>query len=227
MLLSRLVGLSKYHRISPVLGLETKDLKECLESVDCLNLISHKILNHGSREYREFCAFSKWLRHEIDLQAAEPLSAAEDELMAASDTIDYPLTLTYVQGGMTRSALRDFIRPTTSETEQEPATISPAADGSFYESYKRLLRQQEEQKQQKQKSEERLVLPKLGDLVTRLGDQCDKVFGRVAETQRRGILHRSPLGLPPDCDEDVTDMLMGFMVFTFKELVFLCVLLTV
>ena len=200
-ILSRLIGLSKYHRLSPVLGLETKNLKECQETVDCLNLLSHKLLIHCRREYREFCAFSKWLRHEVDLQAADPLSATAEEEMERSDTIDYAQTLNYVQGAMTRSALLDFIKPTTSGSEKEQAEISQGRDGLFYESYKKLLKQQEQKK-----PGEVTNLPALQDLIIRLKTQSDKVFEKIAETQRRGILHRTPLGLTPDCDENVTEM---------------------
>lgn len=200
-ILSRLIGLSKYHRLSPLLGLETKDLTECQETVDCLNLLSHKLLIHCRREYREFCAFSKWLRHEVDLQTADPLSATAEEEMEKSDTIDYTQTLSYVQGAMTRSALLDFIKPPSSRSEQEQANIAQERDGLFYESYKKLLQQQEQKK-----SGGVINIPTLQDLIARLRTQCDKVFEKIAETQRRGILHRSPLSLDPDCDENVTDM---------------------
>lgn len=200
-ILSRLIGLSKYHRLSPVLGLETKDLKECQETVDCLNLLSHKLLIHCRREYREFCAFSKWLRHEVDLQTADPLSATAEEVMERSDTIDYAQTLSYVQGAMTRSALLDFIKPTAPRSEDGQVDISRGRDGLFYESYKKLLRQLEQKK-----PGEVVNLPALQGLIIRLKTQSDKVCEHIAETQRRGILHRSPLSLSPDCDENVTDI---------------------
>ncbi|KAL1953234.1 hypothetical protein VTO42DRAFT_3376 [Malbranchea cinnamomea] len=200
-ILSRLIGLSKYHRLSPVLGLETKHLKECQETVDCLNLMAHKLLIHCRRESREFGAFSKWLRHEVDLQTADPLSNTAEEEMEKSDTIDYVQTMNYVRGAMTRSALLSFIRPAQPDSEQGQASLSNERDGSFYESFKNTLRQQDQNK-----SDEHTNLPTLRDLITRLKTQCDKVFKQIAETQKRGVLHRSPLRLSSDCDEHVTDM---------------------
>lgn len=51
-------------------------------------------------------------------------------------------------------------------------------------------------------------VPKLNDLTKRLGLQFEKVFGQIAITQRRGILHRSPLALHPDADQEVIDIIM-------------------
>ena len=207
-LLSRLVGLSKFHKLNPVLGLETKDLKECLDTIDCLNLLSHKVLIHSGRETREFAAFAKWLRHEIDLQSADPLSATADELIEKSDTLDYGQILSYIQGAMTRSSMQDFIQPPPEGLD--PERWAPAGqDSSFYETYKKLLQQQD---QQNPKDRPSPSLPMLSDLTARLGSQCGKVFRRIAQTQRRGILHRSPLVLSSDCGANIVDMTMNFSV---------------
>jgi anaphase-promoting complex subunit 4 len=180
--------------------LETKELKECLEVVDCLNLLGHKVLIHSGREVQEFFAFSKWLRHEIDLHAADPLSATAEEEMEKGDEIDYMPTLSYIQGAITNSALHSFIKPSPSAQLSEPDELS-TKEGSFYESYKTLLRQQEQQK-----PGEAPIIPTLGDLISRLSTRCDRVFKRIADTQKRGILHRSPLSLSPDCDETAVDI---------------------
>ncbi|OJD22627.1 hypothetical protein ACJ73_06023 [Blastomyces percursus] len=205
-LLSRLIGLSKFHKLSPILGLETTDLENCQDTVDCLNLLSHKVLIHSSRELREFAAFAKWLKHEVDLQAADPLSATYEELTESSDSLDHGQILRYIQGAMTRSALQDFIHPVPAQSP--PNRWEPAGlDSSFYETYKKLLQQQDK------KGSDQIDMPLLGDLTSRLGLQSEKVFKRIAETQRRGILHRSPLSLGPDCDAGVVDMTMNFGPF--------------
>ncbi|EEH15946.1 hypothetical protein PABG_06033 [Paracoccidioides brasiliensis Pb03] len=206
-LLSRLLGLSKFHKLSPILGLETTDLEKCQETIDCLNLLSHKLLIHSSRELLEFAAFSKWLRHEVDLQAADPLSSTYEELTESSDSLDHAQTLSYIQGAMTRSALQDFIQPAPAQSQPD-RWETVGRDSSFYETYKKLLRQQDQKKWT-----DRIDIPLLGDLTSRLGLQCEKVFKQMAETQRRGILHRSPLSLDPDCSADVIDMAMNFSPF--------------
>ncbi|OAX78547.1 hypothetical protein ACJ72_07142, partial [Emergomyces africanus] len=206
-LLSRLIGLSKFHKLSPILGLETTDLERCQDTVDCLNLLSHKVLIHSSRELREFAAFAKWLRHEVGLQAADPLSSTYEELTEGSDSLDHGQALGYIQGAMTRSALQDFIQPVPSQSS--PDRWEPTGqDSSFYETYKKLLRQQDQKKRT-----DNIDMPLLGDLTSRLGLQSEKVFKQIAETQRRGILHRSPLTLGPDCNVAVVDMTMNFGPF--------------
>jgi anaphase-promoting complex subunit 4 len=42
-LISRLVGLSKFHKLSDVLGLDTPKLKGIVETLDCLQLLAHRI----------------------------------------------------------------------------------------------------------------------------------------------------------------------------------------
>ncbi|KAJ9314359.1 hypothetical protein DTO271D3_5336 [Paecilomyces variotii] len=211
-LLSRLTGLSKFQKLSGVLGLETKDLNAIVETVDCLYLLSHKILLYTNEELEQFLAFSKWLRHEIDIQSAEPMSQTLEELLEKSDMIDHQRTLKYIRGAMTKSALQDFIQPAPGlGIRPAPSTAGRWApsdqSGSFYEEYKKLLAQQSKQHRESQ-SDGRLELPKLHDLTSRLGLQCDKVFAQIALTQRRGILHRSPLALHSDCDETVIDITM-------------------
>ncbi|KAG5288861.1 anaphase-promoting complex component Cut20/Apc4 [Histoplasma capsulatum G186AR] len=203
-LLSRLIGLSKFHKLSPILGLETADLEKCQDTIDCLGLLSHKVLIHSSRELHEFTAFSKWLRHEVDLQTADPLSATYEELTESRDSLDHGQVLSYIQGAMARSVLQDFIQPVP--TQSPPDRWKPSGqDSSFYETYKKLLKQQDQKKRANQ-----IDMPLLGDLTARLGLQSEKVFKQIAETQRRGILHRSPLALGPDCDAKVVDMTMNF-----------------
>lgn len=211
-LLSRLVGLAKFHKLNHILGLEARPLKNIMETVDCLNLLSHKILIHSGREVREFAAFSRWLRHEIDLQGADPLSATMDELIEKSDTIDYSQSLSYIQGAMTRSALEDYIQTPPKHASPPPSSSRwdiSQADSSFYDTYKRLLQLHD---QEKVKATNKVTLPPFIDLTSRLGSQCEKVFAQIAETQRRGILHRSPLALDADCDSDAMDMTMDLEV---------------
>ncbi|KAL1963582.1 hypothetical protein VTN77DRAFT_8027 [Rasamsonia byssochlamydoides] len=217
-LLSRLIGISKFHKLSHILGLETRDLQEIVDTVDCLHLLAHNILTHCSRELRDFLAFSKWLRHEIDMQTAEPMSQSLEELMEKSDMIDHGPTLDYIQGALTKSALRNFIHappgmpgmaavkpPSSASNKWAPS----ANDGPFYETYRKMLAQQE-QREAGHGDSSQPELPKLNDLIGRLGLQCDKVFGQIALTQRRGILHRCPLVLHSDCDRNALDMTMCY-----------------
>ncbi|OJJ87767.1 putative anaphase-promoting complex component Cut20/Apc4 [Aspergillus glaucus CBS 516.65] len=214
-LLSRLIGLSKFSKLSDILGLETSDLNAIVETLDCLHLLSHHILINTNEELSQFISFSKWLRHEIDIQSAEPMSQTLEELMERTDIMEYPQTLKYIQGPLAKSSLRRFIQqlpmmgvprppPPPSSTADKWA---PTGHGrSFYEMFKVLLQQQQQQSLDGGEVE----VPKLNDLTKRLGLQFEKVFGQIALTQRRGILHRSPLVLHGDCDGEVVDMAMRY-----------------
>lgn len=211
-LLSRLVGLSKFHKLSEVLGLETTDLNAIVETLDCLHLLGHHILINANEELTQFNAFSRWLRHEIDMQSAEPMSQTLEELMEKTDMVEYPQTLKYIRGALTKSALRNFIRqlpmmgvprpPVPPDASQKWAQVGQGR--SFYDTFKSLLGQQSHASSEA----DAVAPPKMNDLTKLLGLQFDKVFGQIALTQRRGILHRSPLTLHPDCDRDVIDVTM-------------------
>ncbi|KAL4893762.1 anaphase-promoting complex, cyclosome, subunit 4-domain-containing protein [Aspergillus ambiguus] len=211
-LLSRLIGLSKFHKLSDVLGLETSDLNAIVETLDCLHLLAHQILIHTNEELCQFGSFSRWLRHEIDLQSAEPMSQTLEELMEKTDLVEYPQTLKYIRGALTQSTLRNFIQqlPMMGQPRPPPASSDKWAptghDRSFYDTFKKLLEHQVQGAGDEHPGE----TPKLNDLTRRLGLQFEKVFGQIALTQRRGILHRSPLTLHADCDQDVVDVTMRY-----------------
>lgn len=213
-LLSRLIGLSKFSKLSDVLGLETSDLNAIVETLDCLHLLSHHILINTNEELSQFISFSKWLRHEIDIQSAEPMSQTLEELMERTDIMEYPKTLKYIQGPLAKSALRRFIQqlpmlgvPRPPPPASTAGKWAPTGHGrSFYEMFKGLSQQQQQQSLDGGEVE----VPKLNDLTKRLGLQFEKVFGQIALTQRRGILHRSPLMLHGDCDGEVIDMTMRY-----------------
>lgn len=213
-LLSRLIGLSKFHKLSEVLGLETRDLKAITETLDCLHLLAHHILIHTSEELSQFMAFSKWLRHEIDMQAAEPMSQTLEELMEKTDMVDHPQTLKYIRGALTKSNLRDYIQQLPMMGVGQPPSAADSdrwaptgQDRSFYDTFKKLL-DRRARPQSGGDDSGQVKHPKLNDLTRRLGLQFEKVFGGIALTQRRGILHRTALPLHPDCDAEVADVTM-------------------
>jgi anaphase-promoting complex subunit 4 len=147
-----LIGISKFHKLNHILGLETRDLQEIVDTLDCLHLLSHKILIHSGRELSQFVAFSAWLRHEIDIQTAEPMSQTLDELMEKSGLIDHEQTLEFITGPLTRSSLGAFIQvaptfpgmPTAKSLFVFSEAWTPAGpDGCFFETYRKMLKQHE------------------------------------------------------------------------------------
>ncbi|PIG89867.1 anaphase-promoting complex component Cut20/Apc4 [Aspergillus arachidicola] len=146
------------------------------------------------------------------MQSAEPMSQTLEELQEKTDMVEYPQTLKYIRGALTKSKLRNFIQqlPLIGFARPAPSTSDKWAptehDGSFYDTFKKLL----EQSNQASDADAPAELPKMNDLTKRLGLQFEKVFGQIALTQRRGILHRSPLALHPDCDKDIVDLVMRY-----------------
>ncbi|GAB1199169.1 hypothetical protein APSETT444_008515 [Aspergillus pseudonomiae] len=146
------------------------------------------------------------------MQSAEPMSQTLEELQEKTDMVEYPQTLKYIKGALTKSKLRNFIQqlPLIGFARPAPSTSDKWAptehDGSFYDTFKKLL----EQSNQTSDTDTPAELPKMNDLTKRLGLQFEKVFGQIALTQRRGILHRSPLALHPDCDKDIVDLAMRY-----------------
>lgn len=216
-LLSRLVGLSKFHKLSDVLGLDTPKLKAIVETLDCLHLLAHNVLKYANEELGQFNAFSKWLRHEIAILNSEPLSQTLEENLEKRDVFDVPPTVKYITGALRKSVLRNFIRQLPMLGVPQPPTpvtdkwLPDGHDQSFYDTFKSLL-QQQRQVQTEGGDSTTVDAPRLNDLTKRLGVQFDKVFADIALTQRRGILHRSPLTLHADCDEGVSDLRICYEV---------------
>ncbi|KAJ5351703.1 Anaphase-promoting complex subunit 4 [Penicillium brevicompactum] len=214
-LLSRLVGLSKFPKLSDILGLDTTKLNAIVETLDCLHLLSHRILSHANEELNQFNAFARWLRHEIHILNSEPLSQTLEELQEKRDLFDVPPTVKYITGALTKSALRNFIRQLPM-IGVVPPPAPPAGqwlpdghDRSFYDTFKSLLQQQRFARE-KGGDGTSVQSPKLNDLTKRLEIQFEKVFEEIALTQRRGILHRSPITLHADCDQQVIDLTVSY-----------------
>ncbi|KAJ5259423.1 hypothetical protein N7478_012404 [Penicillium angulare] len=210
-LLSRLVGLSKFAKLSDVLGLDTLKLNAIVETLDCLHLLAHCIMNHANEELEQFNAFSRWIKHEILILSAEPLSQTEEELLEKRDLFDVPPTVKYITGALRKSILRSFIRqipmmglPSVPQYSSDQ-WLPDGHDRSFYDNFRSILQQQRQVKADGRDSVN-VDAPRLNDLTKRLGIQFDKVFAEIALTQRRGILHRSPLTLHTDCDQSVLDV---------------------
>lgn len=205
------MGLSKFNKLSDVLGLDTIKLNGIVETLDCLHLLAHRILGHANEELAQFSAFSRWLQHEITILNSEPLSQTLEENLEKRELFEVPPTVKYITGALQKSELRNFIRqlpilglPIT-PTPITDRWLPDGHDRSFYDEFKSLLRQQR-QAQNEGRDGTSVDTPKLNDLTRRLGIQFEKVFAEIALTQRRGILHRSPLTLHSDCDSEVLDL---------------------
>jgi anaphase-promoting complex subunit 4 len=96
-----------------------------------MRLLAHHLLLYCSEETQQFAVFSKWLRHEIDVQAAEtPLNPAEE--VEQDLNLDFSLLLAYIQGALETSKLDLLVK-----LEQDTLVI--AATSSVYYEVKKAL----------------------------------------------------------------------------------------
>ena len=184
-IVSRLRGLSKFQVSNDTLGLSTRDLDSILDTVNCLQFMAHCILIAAGSELSQFQAFSGWLRQEIDIQAtnAVPLENIEKDT-----NIDYSSTLKYIQGPMMHSQLVNLFD--LKEQGDNSLRWDLAEEGrSLFELYK-----SERQGVTKEESIH-MRLPGLSALIEHVKMQCESVFDRIAETQRRNIRFGSPISI--------------------------------
>ena len=182
-LVSRLRGLAKFQVSNVTLGLSTQDLDNVLDTVSCLQLAAHKVLSAVISELRQFQAFSEWFRQEIDTQASD---ANSSETTEKDINIDHANTLAYIQGPMMQSQLIDLLDLRDEEDSRSQRNL--AAEGRpLFDLYKK------EYKLISSAQSSARHLPGLDALVEHLKSQCEIIFRRIAETQRRNVRFGAPI----------------------------------
>ncbi|KAL8831838.1 MAG: hypothetical protein Q9191_000627 [Dirinaria sp. TL-2023a] len=179
-LVSRLRGLSKFQNSKASFGLSTQELDNVLDTVSCLQLLTHHVLITASSELSQFSAFSAWLRQEIETQSTDTSASTAQEMNERDPHIDHASTLEYIQGAMKQSRLVDLFN--LAETADGQPQWDIAAEGrSLYDLYKRELRRPSKPNFPEKQ------LPGLDALLAHLDMQCSAVFHGIAETQTRNI----------------------------------------
>ena len=184
-LISRLRGLSRFQESTSSYGLDTVELDHVLDTLSCLQLLGHSILIKGGAEAREFAAFSKWMRLEIEMQAVEPGSQSAEDTASKYAALDYAAIFQYIQGALLDSGLYELLN-VSSSADERPMWETPPETSTMYEIYKKALRSNRDSRAEKR-------LPGLSALVSRLERQCKMVFCRIAETQKRKVRFGSPI----------------------------------
>ena len=96
-LASHLRGLSRYHDSKERFNLQPFHLTDILEALQSMRLIVHESLNIAIEDRRQFLAFSKWLRFQIELHTSET-NADSEESIEQQASFDYGQILSYIQG---------------------------------------------------------------------------------------------------------------------------------
>lgn len=191
-LLSRLRGLSRFQSSDILLGLSTLELDRMLDSTNCLQLLSYRLLKCVISELKQFGAFSTWLRHEIEKQAADPTSATAQEIAEKDLSFNHADILAYIQGAMMQSHMLTYSgRPVDEESQRD----LDAEGRALFELYKREL--DDESRGIRSKKQ----LPGLSGVLRHLQSQSNSAFNRISETQRRNV----QFGLPIYLNTEISD----------------------
>ena len=183
-LVSRLRGVSRFQVSNATLGLSTQDLNNVLDTVGCLQLLAHHLLITTNAELHQFHAFSSWLHYEIDAQSSDTNISDGPE---KDPNIDHMRTLEYIQGAMTHSRLKSFLRPKAEDNLSTQWDLN-AEGRSLFDLYKREINQKSRKDPSKQ-------LPGLDALLGHLDSLCSIVFNQIGETQRRNVRFAPPISL--------------------------------
>ncbi|KAL9031876.1 MAG: hypothetical protein Q9196_000131 [Gyalolechia fulgens] len=213
-LLSRLRGLSRFQSSDDLLGLSTLELDNMLDSTNCLQLISYRLLKCVSSESKQFGAFSMWLRHEIEKQATDPASATAQEIAEKDLSFDYAGILAYIQGAMMQSQMLIY---SSSPADGQPQWDLDAEGRPLFVLYKRVL--SDESKSIRPEKQ----LPGLKSLLRHLQAQSSSAFDRISEAQRRNVQFGEHISLGTGASS-CKDMRMVVEVLTLIRAVFIRVL---
>ncbi|GAB7343447.1 hypothetical protein MBLNU457_1471t1 [Dothideomycetes sp. NU457] len=114
---SALRGLALYYEGTTKFDVEAQFFTKVIDTVGCLQLLVHEALQVLGDEERQFRAFSRWLRAQVDLSATEPGSQSAQELSEREAmTADIPRVLSYLEGPLIQSRLEPFVKASGAES---------------------------------------------------------------------------------------------------------------
>jgi anaphase-promoting complex subunit 4 len=172
-ILSSLQGLIEFHQHDSGFNIPNSDFELAMDVIRCLRLLAHVALTYAGEEHRQFEQFSKWLRHEIDVQVTDPNSASAQETRERDVGLDYGLLLTYIEGPLENSKLTAFI-PST------PEFRDLAGNGPRYNVVKKALDAFRDDKE----IDANLLI--LDSHFQELQSHCNSLVGRITNWLRSG-----------------------------------------
>ncbi|KAK4983275.1 hypothetical protein LTR50_007326 [Elasticomyces elasticus] len=108
---SRLRGLALFHDANESFSVEASVFDDILEVIDGIRFLAYQVLIVAGEEHRQFRAFSRWLRLQIDLVSANT-NLATEENMERDAAIDYEKVTTYIKGPLMQSRLQPLLKVT-------------------------------------------------------------------------------------------------------------------
>lgn len=195
---SMLRGLASYTGSSSIINVAPQDLTEILDTVRSLRLLGHNILVYAGEERRQFVEFSKWLRHEIDTQAAEPAPQATEETEKDAG-VDFGQLFAYIQRTLKESRLTPFLRRQQDLGDFRLGVLE-------YEIVKNNLKRHKMGLHIEQGS---LCTSSVTQL---LQTQCDKLFAQITAWQAANCSLSCGLFLEAEKPSETSDMRMVYEV---------------
>jgi anaphase-promoting complex subunit 4 len=140
-----------------------------------------------------------WLRHEIDIQAAENSGSSPDDGSDKDALIEHAKVIDYIQGAMTKSRLAEFFPAVPADDKRDQWDLRDEGLPLFDTLKKELKKRSLDVYTDKQ-------LPGIGSFCEHLARQCDIVFKKIAEAERRNVLFGRPVRLTKGTESNVVDM---------------------
>lgn len=157
-----------------------------LDSVNCLQLLAHQLLKCAVSELQQFAAFSTWLRHEIEKQAADPTSASAQEIAEKDMSFDHSGILDYIQGAMQHTQMLAY---TLNEVDGGRPWDLEDEGGPIFELYKGQMNNESSGFRSQPQ------LPGLAGMIQHFEKQSGVFFEHISETQRRSVQIGVPISL--------------------------------
>ncbi|KAL8930034.1 MAG: hypothetical protein Q9172_000119 [Xanthocarpia lactea] len=137
-------------------------------------------------ELHQFAAFSTWLRHEIEKQAADPTSASAQEIAEKDMSFDHSSILEYIQGAMQHTQMLAY---TANEGDGGHPGDLEAEGGLLFELYKKQMNNESSGPRSQRR------LPGIAGLIEHFEKQSGVFFEHISETQRRNVQIGVPTSL--------------------------------
>lgn len=191
--LSRLDGLARFSDTAGRLGLDEKAVRSVRDVLDVVGVLCEDMLRDVCAEVREFAAFMRWFKWELEVIGLGEDSERADELRESwNGEAEVRTVLDYVESAMKKSRVTQYVHI---EKQHEPSPEKEIPDGTDLMAHYKKVRTGG-------KGTER---PKLDDLLRLFTRRSEVVFRSIAETLRKSVLTSYVGELPEECDATMLD----------------------
>lgn len=120
---TNLRGLARFYEGSNKFDVSPSVFTNILEALGCLQLLAHEATLILGQEKRQFEEFAKWLRHQVDLAAADPESVSAREMAEReAPKMDYDKILPYIAGALTKTRMEAIVHASANGAENKHVT---------------------------------------------------------------------------------------------------------